>query len=220
MLKRYEGSLAETNRPLNELVRGLRLPLEPPGPLWRRRSRAPGPSCSPRAIPPSRTAMLAQRLGTPVLRARSRSRREGASSARSGDNAITGRDIHPRTSRCSSSSPRRPPSPSTTPASTPSWPAVSRTSRPRRTRRAAAKGRRGARSAVGDRGNGRDGAHDIRNPLVAIGGFARPLWRTAGQATPEARPLDVIVEEVIRLEGIVTRSSTTQARLPAAAPSR
>jgi PAS domain S-box-containing protein len=44
-------------------------------------------------------------------------------------------------------------------------------------------------------------AHEIRNPLVAIGGFARRLR----ERFPESRECDIILEESRRLEGVLTR---------------
>jgi PAS domain S-box-containing protein len=46
-------------------------------------------------------------------------------------------------------------------------------------------------------------AHEIRNPLVAIGGFARSLLREAEQEEPRREALEIIVSEVRRLETIV-----------------
>ncbi len=46
-------------------------------------------------------------------------------------------------------------------------------------------------------------AHEIRNPLVAIGGFARSLQREVAEGDPKRESLDIIVDEVRRLEGIV-----------------
>jgi two-component system, NtrC family, sensor histidine kinase HydH len=43
-------------------------------------------------------------------------------------------------------------------------------------------------------------AHEIRNPLVAIGGFARRLGRTIPEEGPEKRYADTIIEEVTRIE--------------------
>lgn len=47
-------------------------------------------------------------------------------------------------------------------------------------------------------------AHEIRNPLVAIGGFARSLLQKASAQDPNTRDaLEIIVDEVRRLETIV-----------------
>lgn len=46
-------------------------------------------------------------------------------------------------------------------------------------------------------------AHEIRNPLVAIGGFARSLLRSVGREDPKRESLEIIVDEVRRLEAIV-----------------
>jgi PAS domain S-box-containing protein len=46
-------------------------------------------------------------------------------------------------------------------------------------------------------------AHEIRNPLVAIGGFARSLLRDAAPEDARREALEIIVSEVRRLEAIV-----------------
>ena len=46
-------------------------------------------------------------------------------------------------------------------------------------------------------------AHEIRNPLVTIGGFARSIKRQAGDDPRCARSVDIIIEEVTRLERIL-----------------
>ncbi|MEW6488070.1 MAG: response regulator [Thermodesulfobacteriota bacterium] len=46
-------------------------------------------------------------------------------------------------------------------------------------------------------------AHEVRNPLISIGGFARKLREGAGDGTRQGRYLDVIVSEVERLEQMV-----------------
>jgi nitrogen-specific signal transduction histidine kinase len=43
-------------------------------------------------------------------------------------------------------------------------------------------------------------AHEIRNPLVTIGGFARKLERTLDPASNEWQYVRIIVEESARLE--------------------
>lgn len=47
-------------------------------------------------------------------------------------------------------------------------------------------------------------AHELRNPLVSIGGFARRLLAEAGLEDPRRRHLQIIVDEVVRLETILT----------------
>lgn len=46
-------------------------------------------------------------------------------------------------------------------------------------------------------------AHEIRNPLVTIGGFARAILRTPDQNNQTRQSIEVIVEEVKRLEKIL-----------------
>ncbi|HKY31792.1 MAG TPA: ATP-binding protein [Candidatus Polarisedimenticolia bacterium] len=46
-------------------------------------------------------------------------------------------------------------------------------------------------------------AHEIRNPLVAIGGFARSMLAHTGDADPRHKPLQIIVGEVAKLETIL-----------------
>jgi signal transduction histidine kinase len=46
-------------------------------------------------------------------------------------------------------------------------------------------------------------AHEIKNPLVSIGGFARRLDRTIPDEAPEKRYAQTIMEEVLRLEKIL-----------------
>jgi len=46
-------------------------------------------------------------------------------------------------------------------------------------------------------------AHEIKNPLAIIGGFARQLQKTPGLDDKGQHKLDIIVEEVSRLEGMI-----------------
>jgi PAS domain S-box-containing protein len=46
-------------------------------------------------------------------------------------------------------------------------------------------------------------AHEIKNPLAIIGGFARQLQKTPGLEDKDQHKLDIIVEEVGRLEGLI-----------------
>ncbi len=46
-------------------------------------------------------------------------------------------------------------------------------------------------------------AHEIRNPLTAIGGFARSIRRNMEEDNPDAKALDVIISETARLERIL-----------------
>ncbi len=46
-------------------------------------------------------------------------------------------------------------------------------------------------------------AHELRNPLVAIGGFARALRRNLGEDDPNRQYADIITDETARLERII-----------------
>jgi two-component system, sporulation sensor kinase E len=47
-------------------------------------------------------------------------------------------------------------------------------------------------------------AHEIRNPLTAIGGFARSIQRRLGKGDADRKAVDIIVKETDRLERILT----------------
>ena len=47
-------------------------------------------------------------------------------------------------------------------------------------------------------------AHELRNPLAAMGGFARALGRKLPSDSPHQETLDIIIKEGMRLEGLVT----------------
>jgi len=51
-------------------------------------------------------------------------------------------------------------------------------------------------------------AHEIKNPLVAIGGFARRLYRSIPEEGPEKRYALTIIEEVTRLEKVLNQVLT------------
>lgn len=51
-------------------------------------------------------------------------------------------------------------------------------------------------------------AHEIRTPLVSIGGFARAILKRHGPDSPDYEDLKIIVEEVRRLEKILTNVLT------------
>jgi hypothetical protein len=46
-------------------------------------------------------------------------------------------------------------------------------------------------------------AHELRTPLVSIGGFANAIMKRNGAASPDYEELKIIVDEVRRLEGII-----------------
>ena len=46
-------------------------------------------------------------------------------------------------------------------------------------------------------------AHEIKNPLVSIGGFARRLYRSIPEEAPERRYTQTIIIEVARIEKIL-----------------
>jgi two-component system, NtrC family, sensor histidine kinase HydH len=47
-------------------------------------------------------------------------------------------------------------------------------------------------------------AHELKGPLVSIGGFAGRLTKKLPEATPERENADLIVREVLRLEGVLS----------------
>jgi signal transduction histidine kinase len=47
-------------------------------------------------------------------------------------------------------------------------------------------------------------AHEIRNPLTAIGGFARSIERRLASDHPDREPIEIIIKETERLERILT----------------
>ena len=47
-------------------------------------------------------------------------------------------------------------------------------------------------------------AHEVRNPLASIGGFARRVARTIPKTDPNSEPMEIIIRETERLERIVT----------------
>jgi signal transduction histidine kinase len=46
-------------------------------------------------------------------------------------------------------------------------------------------------------------AHDMKTPLMAIGGFARQVSRKLGKGDPNHKKLDIIIKETTRLESMV-----------------
>ncbi len=46
-------------------------------------------------------------------------------------------------------------------------------------------------------------AHEVRNPLIAIGGFARKIKREIAEDSPHSQYLEIILKEVVRLEAMV-----------------
>jgi PAS domain S-box-containing protein len=47
-------------------------------------------------------------------------------------------------------------------------------------------------------------AHEIRNPLVSVGGFARQLYDERTSDDPDSQYLKIIIDEVSRLENVIT----------------
>ena len=60
-------------------------------------------------------------------------------------------------------------------------------------------------------------AHEIKNPLVSIGGFARRVRRSIGDEDPNARFMDIILEEARRLELLIQDLFTRWTRCPTGA---
>ncbi|MEW6054829.1 MAG: ATP-binding protein [Nitrospirota bacterium] len=48
-------------------------------------------------------------------------------------------------------------------------------------------------------------AHEVRNPLVSIGGFVRRVYRKFPKGDPERKYLEMVLEEVKRLERMVSK---------------
>ncbi len=48
-------------------------------------------------------------------------------------------------------------------------------------------------------------AHEVRNPLTSIGGFARKVYRRLPQGDPNKEYIEMIVEDVTRLENIISQ---------------
>jgi len=56
--------------------------------------------------------------------------------------------------------------------------------------------------------------HEIKNPLVSIGGFARRLYRNLRENSPEKKYTHIILEEVKRLESILNKTLAFSKELP------
>lgn len=56
--------------------------------------------------------------------------------------------------------------------------------------------------------------HEIKNPLVSIGGFARRLDRNLRENTPEKKYMRILLKEVKRLENILNETLTFSKELP------
>lgn len=206
MLSRYEGSPAESNRPLNDLVRRLSLPLDEPGSLLTKALASSRAVILPARGASEADTALAARLGAAAFALAPLSARGRTIGALLADNAITGHEIHPEdletlellaatasiaidNSRLYAELARR------------LSHLQAAQDEARRSQRAVRRAER--LSAIGEMAA--TVAHDIRNPLVAIGGFARTLLADTPQDDARRGPLEVIVEEVTRLEGIVTK---------------
>lgn len=206
MLRKYERSLAETNVPLNRIVRELVLTLDDDtsGLATAIRSGMASVFRSEEMLDPDRD--LASRLGTGAFAIAPLSARGRTIGALLADNAITGREIQSEdlevlqllaatasaavdNSRLYEELGRRL-----------SHLEAARVEA-RRSQQAVLRAER--LSTIGEMAA--LVAHDIRNPLAAIGGFARSLLAKARHDDAARGPLGVIVEEVSRLEGILTK---------------
>jgi hypothetical protein len=57
-------------------------------------------------------------------------------------------------------------------------------------------------------------AHEIKNPLVSIGGFARRLERNLKDNSPEKKYLRIVLKEVLRLENVLNQTLVFSRDLP------
>src|SRR5207249_1944296 len=206
MLRRYERTLTETDTALNHLVQALVLPLDAEDSVVTRAVRTGVAIAAPVSDLAAADRDLAARLGTgsfAVAPLQARGKTIGALIA---DNAITGREIQADdiemlqllattasiaidNSRLYAELARRLASLEAARAEA------------RRHQQALLRAER--LSAIGELAA--TVAHEIRNPLVAIGGFARALQRRTEPSDPRGEHLRIMIEEVSRLEGIVTK---------------
>lgn len=206
MMKRYERSLAETDTIINQLVRELVLPLDDVSSLLARAVRSGEALVATEGAFSDADRELARRLGTSafaVAPLRARDRKIGALLA---DNAITEREIQAddvemlqllaTTASLAIDNSRL-------------YAELARRLASLEAARAEARHHQQALlraerlSAIGEMAT--TVAHEIRNPLVAIGGFARSLLRSHDPSDPRYEHFSIMIEEVRRLEGIVTK---------------
>ena len=206
MLRKYERSLAETNVRVNQLVSGMMLQLGDESSVLVRAIRGGSAlTITQNELSPS-DRDLADRLGSASFAIAPLSARGRAIGALLADNVITGREIHPDdlemlqllaatasiaidNSRLYAELARRL--------------ALLETARAEARRSQQAVMRAERLSAIGEMAA--TVAHDIRNPLVAIGGFARALSSHPASDESAREYLNIILDEVTRLERIVTK---------------
>ena len=206
MLRRYEKSLLETDTMVNQTVRGMTLPLDDEASFVARCVRT-GEAASVAAGDLSGADHdLARRLGTSIFAVASLRARGRIIGAIVADNAITGREILAEdveilqllatTASIAIDNSRLYAELAQRLASLEAARAEAR-----RHQQALVRAER--LSAIGEMAA--TVAHEIRNPLVAIGGFARTLMRKTDASDPRIEHLRIMIEEVSRLEGIVTK---------------
>ncbi|MBD3234616.1 MAG: GAF domain-containing protein [candidate division Zixibacteria bacterium] len=57
-------------------------------------------------------------------------------------------------------------------------------------------------------------AHEIRNPLSVVGGYARSMRRKSDMESPNNKPLDIIIKEVERIEEVLNNFSSISKVVP------
>ena len=205
MLSQYETSLAETDQDINRLVQGLVVPLEEREDSVVARSLRTGVAFAAPGELAGPDRELADRLGAGTFAVAPLQTRGRVIGALIADNAITGRQIQAddvemlqllaTTASIAIDNSRLYAELATRLAMLESARAETRRQQEEllRTERLTAIGEMAATVA-----------HEVRNPLVAIGGFARAILRRTQPSDSRYEHL-IMIEEVARLEGIVTK---------------
>lgn len=206
MLQRYEGSFAAANERVNELLGGLSIPLDGPPSDLAEAIRGGGARVLARDALAGEDRIIADRLGASAFALAPLTARGRLVGALWADNAITGREIahdHLAMLEMLAASASIAIANSRLYAELANRLALLENARVEARRSQQAVMRAERLSAIGEMAA--TVAHDIRNPLVAIGGFARILLDQATKGDPSRGHLEIIVDEVTRLERIVTK---------------